>query len=123
MGARSFKDLIVWQKADALSLLIYQMTRSFPPEEQYRLVDQMLTAASSIPSNIAEGFGRWPPKERARFYEVAKGSGDELKGHLKQAAERKYCTRTAKALKLADEICAMLYVLRRKIMDEDFDSA
>src|SRR5436190_15024380 len=119
MGAKSFRDMIVWQKADALSLPVWQMTRSFPPEEQFRLVNQMLSAASSIPSNIAEGFGRWSPKERARLYEVAKGSGDELKGHLKQAADRKYCTRTAQAIKLADEVGAMLYVLRRKIMDED----
>jgi four helix bundle protein len=122
MGAKSFRDLIVWQKADALSLLIFQMTRSFPPEEQFRLVNQMLTAAASIPSNIAEGFGRWSPKERARFYEIAKGSGDELKVHLKQAADRNYCTRTGKAMALADEVCAMLYVLRRKIKDEDFES-
>ena len=118
MGAKSYKDLIVWQQADALSLLIHQMTKSFPPDEQFRLVDQMRKAASSIPSNIAEGFGRWSPKERARFYEVAKGSGDELKGHLKQAQDRGYCA-NAKAVALADEVCAMLYVLRRKILHED----
>jgi four helix bundle protein len=119
MGAKSYKDLIVWQKADALSLMIHEVTKSFPADERYRLVDQMRSAASSIPSNIAEGFGRWSPRDRARFYEIAKGSGDELKSQLKQAADRKYCGSSIDAIGLVDEVCAMLYVLRRKILLED----
>ena len=119
MGAKSYKDLIVWQKADALSMLIHEMTQSFPAEEQFRLVDQMRSASSSIPMNIAEGFGRWSAKDRARFYEIAKGSGDELKVQLKQARDRKYVRNVAEAASLVDEVCAMLYVLRRKILQED----
>ena len=119
MGAKSYQDLIVWQKADALSILIHEMTKSFPAEERFRLIDQMRSAASSIPSNIAEGFGRWSPKDRARFYEIAKGSGDELKNHLKQARDRKYCSNVTQASSLVDEVCAMLYALRRKIIRED----
>jgi len=119
MGAKSYQDLIVWQKADARSILIHEMTKSFPAEERFRLIDQMRSAASSIPSNIAEGFGRWSPKDRARFYEIAKGSGDELKNHLKQARDRKYCSNVTQASSLVDEVCAMLYALRRKIIRED----
>lgn len=119
MGAKSYKDLIVWQKADALSMMIHEMTESFPADERFRLVDQMRSAASSIPMNIAEGFGRWSPKDRARFYEIAKGSGDELKVQLKQAKDRRYCSKVTAAAALTDEVCAMLYVLRRKILGED----
>ena len=119
MAARSYKDLIVWQKADALSLQIHELTKSFPVDERFRLVDQMRAAASSIPMNIAEGFGRWSPKDRARFYEIAKGSGDEPKVQLKQAKDRGYCSKVAGAAALVDEVCAMLYVLRRKILRED----
>src|SRR4030095_14200812 len=102
MGARSYKDLTVGPKADALSILIHEMTKSFPADERYRLVDQMRSAASSIPMNIAEGFGRWSPKDRARFYEISKGSGDELKVQLKQAQDRKYCLDVNQALSLVE---------------------
>jgi len=119
MGAKSFKDLIVWQKADSLSLLIHEMTKCFPAEERFRLVDQMRSASSSIPMNIAEGFGRWSAKDRARFYEIARGSGDEVKAQLKQARDKKYVRDVTEAAILVDEVCAMLYVLRRKILRED----
>jgi four helix bundle protein len=110
--------LIVRQKADALSWMIHEMTKAFPADERFRRVDQMRSAASSIPMNIAEGFGRWSPKDRARFYEIAKGSGDELKVQLKQAADRKYCSVSAEAIGLAYEICAMLYRLRQKVLGD-----
>ena len=119
MSAKNFMDLIVWQKADALSQVIHEMTKSFPKEEKFLLVYQMRRASSSIPMNIAEGFGRWSPHDRARFYEIAKGSGDELKAQLKQVVDKKYCANVGKAASLADEVCAMLYVLRRKILQED----
>ena len=122
MGAKSYKDLIVWQKADTLSMVIHKMTKTFPPEERFRLADQMRSAASSIPMNIAEGFGRWSPKDRARFYEIAKGSGDELKVQLNQARDRKYSVNVTEAISLVEEVCAMLYVLRRKILREDVGS-
>jgi four helix bundle protein len=116
MGAKSFEDLIVWQKAEALSALIDQLTATFPTKELYRLSDQMRGAASSIPANIAEGFGRWSPRDQAHFYEIAKSSGNELKVHVMRAVELGYCEDVLELAFLLDEVCAMLYVLRKRVL-------
>lgn len=58
MKIRSYKDLIVWQKAIDLVILVYKTTRDFPSDERFVLVSQMRKSAIAIPSNIAEGFGR-----------------------------------------------------------------
>jgi four helix bundle protein len=118
MGAKSLKDLIVWQKADALSLLIHKITESFLAAERFRLGDQMRSASSSIPLNFAQGFGRGSPKDRAS-YEIAKGSGDEVKAQLKQAMDKGYVRNGTEVAALVDEVCTMLYALRRKILRED----
>lgn len=78
MPSRSFSDLEVWQRAHALRLDVYALTRGFPQDERWRLADQMVRAASSIPSNIAEGFRRYWPKEKAHFYRIADASAAEL---------------------------------------------
>ena len=116
MGARNFADLIVWQKASALESQIFKVTERFPQVEQFRLVDQMRTAAASIPANIAEGFGRWSSKDQARFYSIAKTSGDELKVHLKHSNDRGYGSDLIDLLALTDEVCAMLYRLRERVI-------
>jgi four helix bundle protein len=64
---QSYKELTVWQKSMDLVVLIYNLTRTFPDEEKFGLVSQMRRAAVSIPSNIAEGFGRRNKKDNARF--------------------------------------------------------
>ena len=115
MGAKKFTDLVVWQKANDLSLKIYKLTESFPAEERFRLTDQMRTAASTIPRNIAEGFGRLTPRDQARFYTIAKSSGDELKSDLIQTKGLGYAD-VAACEELLDEVCAMLYVLRRRVL-------
>lgn len=56
MGSRSFQDLVVWQKAHQLVLLVYKVTQEFPKEEIYGLTSQLRRAAVSVPANIAEGF-------------------------------------------------------------------
>lgn len=56
MGAKRFQDLIVWQKAHALTLDVYRLVRSFPEDERFALASQMRRAATSIPANIVEGF-------------------------------------------------------------------
>ena len=116
MGAKSFEDLIVWQKADMLSTQVDQLIKTFPAKELYRLSDQMRGAASSIPANIAEGFGRWSPRDQAHFYEIAKASGNELKVHVMRAMDLGYCDDVLEAAFLLDEVCAMLYVLRKKVL-------
>lgn len=120
MAAIRFTDLIVWQKSYALSVRIQKLTAAFPSEARYRLGDQMLRAASSIPTNIAEGFGRWTPKDQAYFYGLAKSSANELKVQLMQSVDFGYCDDVRVEAGLADEVCAMLYRLRQKVLERAF---
>ncbi|MBI2024441.1 four helix bundle protein [Candidatus Giovannonibacteria bacterium] len=79
---RAFADLRVWQEGHKLVVGIYKITKSFPREEMYSLIDQMRRAATSITSNIAEGFGRHSYKEKVQFYYLAQGSLLELENQL-----------------------------------------
>lgn len=78
MKINSHKDLKVWQESMALVENIYQITKSFPSNEQFGLVAQMRRCAISIPSNIAEGAGRKGSKEFVRFLYISMGSLSEL---------------------------------------------
>jgi len=75
---QGYKDLIVYQKAYKLSLLIYQETKNFPKEEIYGLTSQMRRSSVSIPCNIAEGYRRGHRKEYIQFLHMAHGSCGEL---------------------------------------------
>src|SRR5271156_214750 len=77
-----FKDLKVWVKAHALTLNVYQRTRSFPKEETYGLSSQMRRSAASVGANIAEGCGRRSDGEMRRFLQIARGSASELEYHF-----------------------------------------
>lgn len=79
---KSFTDLKTWQEGHKLVLIIYQVTKRFPKEELYSLVDQMRRAASSITANLAEGFGRQGYKEKIQFYYLSHGSLLELKNFI-----------------------------------------
>jgi len=79
---KSFTDLKVWQEGHKLVVLIYQLTKNFPSKETYSLIDQMRRSATSITSNIAEGFGRQTYKEKIQFYYLAQGSLIELKNQI-----------------------------------------
>lgn len=78
----SYKDLIVWQKAFDLSLMIYQITNEFPKFELYGLASQMRRNGVSIPSNIAEGYTRNNRGEYIQFLFIAYASGAELETQL-----------------------------------------
>lgn len=64
---KNYKDLIIWQKSIMLVKIIYQITQSFPKEEQYGITNQLRRCAVSIPSNIAEGYGRNSTNDYIRF--------------------------------------------------------
>ena len=81
--ARTFEDLVVWQKAHALALSVYRLTRSFPREERFGLTSQLRRAAVSVPGNIAEGFKRRGRTDKARLMNVAEGSLEEARYYLK----------------------------------------
>jgi four helix bundle protein len=77
MGAKSFEDLVVWQKAHAYVLDIYRMTEGFPKSELFGLTSQMRRAAVSIPANIAEGFKKRGTRDKVRILNIGQGSLEE----------------------------------------------
>jgi len=79
---RTFKDLDAWKEAHALVLFTYMLTKKFPKDELFGLVNQMRRCAVSITSNIAEGFSRSSYKEKIQFYSIALGSVTELQSQL-----------------------------------------
>jgi four helix bundle protein len=79
---RNYADLLVWEKAHALTLALYKSTQCFPSEERFGLTSQIRRSCSSIPANLAEGCGRRSDGEMARFVQIAMGSGAELSYHL-----------------------------------------
>ena len=80
--ARTFQDLLVWQKAHAFVLEAYRLTATFPKSETFALALQMRRAAVSIPANIAEGFRRRGKADKARFFNIAEGSVEECRYFL-----------------------------------------
>lgn len=114
---KSYKNLIVWQKAFTLSLLIYKFTKSFPKEEMYALTSQIRRAVISIPSNIAEGYCRQRRLEYIQFLQIAFASGAEVETQLLIAKELKYIS--GKDFETADslliEVMKMLNSLISKI--------
>ena len=89
VAVKDFRQLKVWEKSHLLALALYQVTASFPVEESYGLKAQIRRAASSIPSNLAEGCGRNGDAELARFCSIASGSASELDYHLLLARDLK----------------------------------
>jgi four helix bundle protein len=78
MKIRTFRDLIVWNKGMDLARLVYKLTRAMPAEERFALTSQMRRAASSIPMNIAEGFGQRTRPQFLKGLRLANGSLLEL---------------------------------------------
>jgi len=78
----NYKDLILWRKAMDLAVLVHQSCTALPRSETYSLVSQLRRAATSIPSNIAEGYARGSKKEYVYFLHVARGSMAELETQL-----------------------------------------
>lgn len=117
MKVTSYKDLIVWQKAIELVKEIFLLTEKFPRSELYGIISQMRRAAISIPSNIAEGYGRKSSKEYAQALSIAYGSALELETQLIIAQQLKFSDPNAfiKAVQLLDEILRMLNSLNSKI--------
>jgi len=79
---KSYKELEVWQRAIELVTDIYAVSRTFPAAEKYGLTSQMQRAATSVPANIAEGWGRGSRKEYLQFLKIARGSLMELQTHI-----------------------------------------
>jgi len=82
MRFKDYKDLVVWQRAIDLVIEVYRIVKVLPQEEVYDLSSQMRRAAVSIPSNIAEGYGRNSDNELIRFLNIASGSLAELETQI-----------------------------------------
>ena len=105
--ARTFRDLIVWQKAHQFVLAIYRLSESFPKPETYGLTSQLRRAAVSVPANIAEGFKKTGRADKARFMNIAQGSLEECRYYLILAADLGY-GKTKELDNQLDEIGRML---------------
>ena len=115
-GRPQITDLRVWQEAHQLRLGIYRITRTFPAEERYDLVSQLRRAAVSIGGNIAEGFGRWTAKDRARYLEIARSSALEVTDSLILSLDLSYMKRDASLEDRIDKVSAMLWRARQSVL-------
>ena len=88
--ARTFQDLLVWQKAHQFVLSVYLLTDGFPKNEMFGLTSQFRRAAVSIPANIAEGFRKRSKIDKARFMNIAQGSLEECRYYLILSNDLKY---------------------------------
>jgi four helix bundle protein len=84
---QSYNDLLIWQKGIQIVILTYKLAKSFPQEELYALTSQIKRASVSIPSNIAEGYGRNTDKSLSHFIDISRGSLFELETQLLIARE------------------------------------
>jgi four helix bundle protein len=114
---QSFDRLRVWHEARTLIKEIYRLSENFPASEAHNLVSQMRRAAVSVAANIAEGTRRKTVQDYSHYLNMAEGSASEIKGLLTIASDVGYVSPSdsARLLKLADSITAMLFGLRLKI--------
>jgi four helix bundle protein len=114
---RSFKDLIVWQRSMDLAVRIYGITQKLPASEQFGLTSQLRRAAVSIPSNIAEGYGRQSTGYYRQFLSISRGSLMEIETQINICDRLKYVAQsdTENIFKEITEISKMLTSLISKI--------
>lgn len=120
MKSSSYKDLIAWQKACKVAVLVYSLTETIPRNERYGIISQMQRAGVSIASNIAEGSKRNSRKEFIQFLSIAQGSAAELETQLCILKDIKIAnvTQVNDLLTLLDEIMRiigkLIYTLKTK---------
>jgi len=106
---RSFQDLEAWQHSRRLVRAIYEATRRFPKEELYGLTNQIRRAAISVPSNIAEGYGRGSLTDYIRYLQTARGSLNELQTQLLLSQDLGYLQASAAERLLAEaQVCSRI---------------
>lgn len=114
---KTFKDLKVWQKSHELTLEVYSVTKFYPREENFGLVSQLRRSASSIPTNLVEGFKRRSKKDFAHFVNLAESSLEETKYTLFLSHELGYLDKNKfeELNKICDEIGRMLNGLYKEL--------
>ena len=113
----NFKDLIVWRKSRELVKFVYELTKNFAEEEKYGLVSQVRRAAVSIPSNIAEGCGKYSPKEFLKFLEIANSFCYEIETQIIISMDLEFISFEDFNLvnEKIQEIQKMLFALRKSV--------
>ena len=112
---KSHRELEVWKESMDFVLEVYEALKTFPKEEQYALSDQIRRAVVSIPSNIAEGFGRDSAKEFAHFISIARGSLYEISTQLELASRLGYLKPKSGLYPRVESIGKMLNALRSRL--------
>lgn len=107
----NYKELIVWQKSMDLVDLVYKINKQLPSEERFILTSQTLRAAISIPSNIAEGFGRRTQKDKKQFLTISYASSLELETQIEIIRRNYSDINITKAVELITEVQKMLNAL------------
>jgi four helix bundle protein len=92
MKVKSFEDLMMWQEAHKLTLEVYKLTAGFPGTEKYGIVSQLRRSSSSVPANIAEGFGRATTRELLRCLQIARGELEETRYFVLLSRDLGYVT-------------------------------
>ena len=116
--ARTFVDLVVWQKAHQFVLAAYRLTRTFPRSEMYGLSSQFRRAAVSIAANIAEGFRKRGKADKLRFLNIAQGSIEESRYYLILAKDLDYGDVTESKTMLI-EVSKLLESYSKAILNSD----
>ncbi|CEN52698.1 S23 ribosomal (modular protein) [Capnocytophaga canimorsus] len=111
----SYEELVVWQKSIALVKKVYALLRSFPEEERFGLTSQIRRSAISVPSNIAEDFGRGSSKNFLQFLYVSRGSLYELETQLYIAKDLNFISDNQETENLISEIGKMLNSMIQKL--------
>ena len=115
MRMRSYEDLMVWQKSMLLAKKVYSVQKGLPKEELFGLGDQIRRSVVSVPSNIAEGFGRGSDAEFARFLSIARGSLFEVKTQLQLASELGFLKIESELIELIDDVGKLISGLSRTL--------
>ena len=105
----NFERLLVWQKSIEYAEILVRIADDLPQRYQFSFGDQLRRAALSIPSNIAEGYGRQFNKEYRQFLSVAYGSLCELRTQIRLSVDLGYIKEPSLVLSLAEEVSKMLY--------------
>jgi four helix bundle protein len=117
--AKTFRDLVVWQKSHEFVMAVYRLSAGFPKHELFGLTNQLRRAAVSIAANIAEGFKRRGRGDKARFLNIAQASLEECRYYLILAQDLHYAE-TASAMALLEEASRCLEAYVKRILNSDF---
>ena len=105
VGVRTFTELDAWKLSNAVKLGVYDLIREGKAARDLEFRDQIRNAAASAPRNIAEGFGRFRPREFAQYLRIANGSLMETSNHLRDGVDRCNCEHGVSPFRMPSRDC------------------